>query len=230
MEAKAKVVEIFKSVQGEGKYAGLPQIFLRLSFCNMQCTYCDTDFNAGTWMTQEEVLAGVENLLNQHSDVQSLSITGGEPLAQGEFLKGVLPRLKERDLRLLLETNGTLPSALSAVLPWIDIVAMDIKLPSVSQTPVFWPQHEEFLAVARGKDVYVKVVLSAQARDEDFLRAVDTVAVADTSLCFVLQPVTPLGDSLAPSSAQMLRWTQAAKEKLSDVRVIPQMHKLWGIP
>ena len=107
---------------------------------------------------------------------------------------------------------------------------MDIKLPSVSQTPVFWAQHEEFLAAARDKEVYVKVVVSAQTREEDFLRAVDVVAASDPSLCFVLQPVTPLGESLAPSAAQMLGWTRTAKEKLSDVRVIPQMHKLWGIP
>ena len=227
---KGKIVEIFKSVQGEGKYAGLPQVFLRLSFCNLQCTYCDTDFVRGTWMDADEALREVQALLNQDANIRSISITGGEPLLQKEFLGNVLPRLKEQDLQILLETNGTLPDHLAGVLPWVDIVAMDIKLSSVSQTAEAWSEHRAFLSLSKTKETYVKVVLSRQTADEDFTRAVDLVAKEDPSTCFILQPVTPLGEASPPTQDQMNRWTALSTKVLRDVRVMPQMHKVWGLP
>ena len=230
MGVKGKVVEIFKSVQGEGKYVGLPQIFLRLSFCNLLCTYCDTDFVHGTWMETQEVLEEVKALLEQYSDVRSLSITGGEPLLQEEFLGDVLPRFKEWDLQVLLETNGTLPSNLLGVLPWVDIVSMDIKLSSASLTPDVWSEHEAFLALSKEKDTYVKLVLSGGTSEEDFRRALDLVSYADPSTCLILQPVTPLGQAKRARQDQLARWMDVARKSLRDVRLVPQMHKVWGMP
>ena len=230
MYTKGKIVEIFKSLQGEGKYVGLPQIFVRLSMCNLQCTYCDTDFTNGDWMTYEEVLDRVQKLLQENPEVTSLSITGGEPLLQTEFLKVVLPRLKEQGMKVLLETNGTLPDGLRCVLSWIDIIAMDIKLASASLTAPSWSQHGAFLAMSQAMDTYVKVVVSAQTTDEDFERAVKLVMNIQPSTCFILQPVTPLGQASVPKDTQIERWIHTAREALTDVRVIPQMHKRWGIP
>ncbi len=229
MGVQGKIVEIFKSIQGEGKYVGLPQIFLRLGFCNLQCTYCDTDFISGKWMGQAEVLEEIRRLLEANQDVQSISVTGGEPLLQDEFLLGILPELKSSNLRIFLETNGTLPTHLSKVLSWIDVVSMDMKLSSASLTPDFWPQHRQFLASSTAKDAYVKVVLSEQTTEEDFQEAVNTVAQVDPRTCFILQPVTALGAAKVPKAAQIEKWTDRARRSLRDVRLIPQMHRVWGI-
>lgn len=142
---------------------------------------------------------------------------------------GKEPFFKEGELRTLLETNGTLPDHLKKVLPWVDIVSMDIKLASASLTPDVWSQHEAFLALSRAKDTYVKVVLSEATTDEDFSKAVGLVSQADPRICFVLQPVTPMGQAVQPRAAQMKRWMEMAKEALVDVRLIPQMHRVWGI-
>ncbi len=230
METNGKVVEIFHSIQGEGKYVGMPQVFLRLSACNLQCGYCDTDFNKGEKMEVEYVLREVQRLLSEHAGTGDISITGGEPLLQEKFLAGVLPKLKEIPLRVLLETNGTLPAAMQQLRPWVDIVAMDIKLPSVSGTPACWDEHRAFLAACAGKDAYVKIVVSASTDEAEWQKAVELLARATGRLSCVLQPVTALGGAQAPSLRQLRRWTQMAGSRLRDVRVIPQMHKLWGIP
>jgi 7-carboxy-7-deazaguanine synthase len=229
MAKKGKIVEIYKTVQGEGKYVGQPQVFLRLSFCNMQCTYCDTDFLGGGWMNSEEVLAKIDALLKDHPDVTSVSVTGGEPLLQEEFLGELLPSLKERNLQLLLETNGTLSGPLSRLIPSLDIIAMDLKLPSSSLTEEFWVSHRNFLKVSLRRDAYVKVVLCAETTDQDFQRAVELVAGIDPGTCFIMQPVTPMGQTSLPRSEQMVRWMQVAKDNLQDVRLVPQMHRQWGM-
>ena len=88
-----KVVEIFKSIDGEGKRAGLPTTFVRLAGCNLRCRYCDTSYAFNTSdakdMHLDEIVAEVENY-----GVNSITITGGEPL--------VHPRVTE----LLMKMNN----------------------------------------------------------------------------------------------------------------------------
>jgi len=88
------VTEIFKSIQGEGTRAGLPCIFVRLTGCNLRCTWCDTAyaFHGGTKMGVEEVLARVDELAGRSGDgggspakVPLVELTGGEPLLQEEI-------------------------------------------------------------------------------------------------------------------------------------------------
>ncbi|MFN3481313.1 MAG: 7-carboxy-7-deazaguanine synthase QueE, partial [Thermodesulfovibrionales bacterium] len=76
-----KICEIFSSIQGESSYAGLPCIFVRLSGCNLRCSYCDTTYayEDGFEMTQEEVMEEVRK-----SGLNLVEITGGEPLIQDE--------------------------------------------------------------------------------------------------------------------------------------------------
>ena len=78
---KLKVNEIFKSIQGESSYAGLPCTFIRLTGCNLRCNYCDTvyAYEKGIVMTLEEILMDVELL-----GCSLVEITGGEPLLQSE--------------------------------------------------------------------------------------------------------------------------------------------------
>jgi 7-carboxy-7-deazaguanine synthase len=100
-----RVNEIFHSIQGESTYAGMPCVFVRLTGCNLRCSWCDTEyaFEEGTAMSVDQVLAEVDRL-----GCSLVEITGGEPLLQPEALD-LMRALLERDYGVLLETGGSLP-------------------------------------------------------------------------------------------------------------------------
>src|SRR5438309_8611855 len=92
--SKMVITEIFKSIQGEGTRAGLPCIFVRLTGCNLRCTWCDTAyaFHGGRKMTVDEIVAKVNELagaredgLGNRASVPLVELTGGEPLLQQEI-------------------------------------------------------------------------------------------------------------------------------------------------
>jgi pyruvate-formate lyase-activating enzyme len=130
----------------------------------------------------------------------------------------------------LLETNGVLGKELEQVLPWVDIVSMDFKIPSATGMRTFWREHELFLEIARAKEVYVKVVISRETTEEEIRYATDLVKRIAPNIPFVLQPVTPFGEvreTIRPLQLESL--LQLSRNQLGDVRVIPQMHPQWGI-
>jgi 7-carboxy-7-deazaguanine synthase len=100
-----KVCELFTSIQGESTYAGLPCTFVRLSGCNLRCSYCDTQYSyeEGADMTIDEVLRRVD-----FSGVRLVEITGGEPLLQGEETIALINKLLEKGYEVLVETNGSM--------------------------------------------------------------------------------------------------------------------------
>lgn len=122
-ENNLEVCEIFYSIQGESTWAGCPMIFIRLSRCNLDCSWCDTRyaFEKGTFFSIEEIL----NIISQYK-CRMVEITGGEPLLQN----AVMPLMKvllEKGYRVLLETNGA--CSIKHVPPGV-IKIMDIKCPS----------------------------------------------------------------------------------------------------
>ncbi len=97
-----RVNEIFVSLQGEGHFTGKPSIFLRLSGCNLQCPFCDTDHSAGTPMSEDEIAESIAAYAPRH-----VVITGGEPSL---FLTGSLvDKLHALNKFVAVETNGTHP-------------------------------------------------------------------------------------------------------------------------
>lgn len=99
-----KINEIFTSIQGETSFAGLPFTFVRLTGCNLRCTYCDTRYayHEGTEWSIDQIVSEI-----QQRDVPRIVITGGEPLLQNETCNLCL-QLIDRDYVVLLETNGSL--------------------------------------------------------------------------------------------------------------------------
>jgi 7-carboxy-7-deazaguanine synthase len=99
-----KVNEIFKSIQGESSYAGLPCTFIRLAGCNLRCTYCDTNyaFYHGRELSDKEIIAKIEEY-----GVKCVEFTGGEPLLQEET-PPLLKTLLDKDYTILVETNGSI--------------------------------------------------------------------------------------------------------------------------
>ena len=222
----AKIMEIFPSLQGEGTYAGVRQVFVRFFECNMHCTWCDTPNSIGDTvrnykeMGLDEVTARIRG---SAGGCHSVSLTGGEPLLHKDFIKALLPSLKTTGLKSYLETNGTLPSALADVIAGMDIIAMDIKLPSSTKEKAFWQEHEDFLRIAHNKDVFVKAVITNDTDACDVRRAADLAARVDTAIPFILQPnyfemkqgVVAKCEDLAKECAKILK----------DVRILPQIHK-----
>ncbi len=115
-----KINEIYKSIQGESSFAGFPCTFIRLSGCNLQCSYCDTPMTEFTEMEVDEILDKVDLLGGE-----LVEITGGEPLLQDETVL-LCQKLIERGKTVLVETNGSLDIG---VIPRPAVVIMDIKTP-----------------------------------------------------------------------------------------------------
>jgi 7-carboxy-7-deazaguanine synthase len=168
------ITEIFRSIQGEGTRAGLPCIFVRLTGCNLRCTWCDTAyaFHGGTKMSVEEVLARVEELstvsAHQHPEdaeirqkLSLVELTGGEPLLQPEVIP-LSQKLLDNGFRVMVETSGERPVA---ALPRDIIKIVDVKCPDSGEPDTF---QMENLQALDGKDE-IKFVISSR-RDYEFAR------------------------------------------------------------
>jgi organic radical activating enzyme len=154
--------------------------------------------------------------------------------------------LKGLGVMTYLETSGTHPEALRGVIGDSDAVAMDVKLPSAIGRS-FWAEHEEFLKIAGGK-AFVKIVLTEDLTEEEMARATTLLAAARPVPPLVLQPATvvpeiptgagtrrgngsPVARRVSPPSPKRIEaWKEFARRRLIDVRVLPQMHPLWGVP
>jgi 7-carboxy-7-deazaguanine synthase len=250
----ASLIEIFSAIQGEGLNVGTRQIFIRFGGCDLRCTYCDS---AHTWQKQATCLieqtpgrrdfiekpnpVSIEQLLcwvaQQHRPHlhDSISITGGEPLLQAKFLVEFLPLLRQSTgLPIYLESGGHRPVQLASIASYLDIVGMDIKLPSASGEE-HWVSHQKFLAIChqQGLQVFTKVIVDRRSTNADLLQAAQLVAAIDPKIPFFLQPVSILEEAPAhppipPTPEQVLAWQELLKEFLHSVRVIPQTHKMIG--
>ncbi len=113
-------------------------------------------------------------------------------------------------------------------------LASDVVLgPGVAPPPGhdFHDAHAEFLRVAlRARRVYVKVVVTPSTRDEELDAMLDRIAAISREVPLVIQPVTPKGGvAERPSAAQCLAWLERAEARLTDVRIIPQTHPIYGV-
>jgi 7-carboxy-7-deazaguanine synthase len=126
MSKKFPVLEMFCSIQGEGKYTGTPSIFIRLAGCNLRCVFgntrCDTPYSSfelekPKWDTVESLFEDFMTLYKQNNGVSHVVITGGEPLLHKDQVKEFITLIqKEHNFIITIETNGTLP----AIMPWED--------------------------------------------------------------------------------------------------------------
>lgn len=243
---EARLIEVFSSIQGEGILVGCRQIFVRMALCNLSCDYCDTPFappagcriedapGSGNFRSIANPVA-LETLYNILADWErqapgihhSISLTGGEPLVQGDVLSEWLPVLRKL-LPLHLETNGTLPEALAALLPHLDSISMDIKLSSVTGVAVPWEEHRAFLSLARNRECQVKVVVGEETPAEEVETAARLVHEVAPEVPLILQPLTR-EEGMAISSPALLDLQTRAARMHPRVRVIPQTHRFIGL-
>jgi len=156
-----QITEIYKSLQGESTYAGLPCVFVRVTGCNLRCTWCDSEytFQGGRKMTVEEVLDEVSRLSPGRGLVE---ITGGEPMLQEKEVVPLMQRLLTEGYRVLLETSGERPLE-RVPAPVVKIV--DVKCPTSGEGGTFYQENLETLT----PHDEVKFVVSSRA-DYEFAR------------------------------------------------------------
>jgi len=156
-----QITEIYKSLQGESTYAGLPCVFVRLTGCNLRCSWCDSEYTffGGRKMTVEEVLDEVSAVSPGGGLVE---ITGGEPMLQEREVIPLMQRLLEQYYTVLLETSGERP--LERV-PADVVKIVDVKCPDSGEGGTFYPENLEVLT----RRDEVKFVLSSRA-DYEFAR------------------------------------------------------------
>ena len=118
------LIELYKSVQGESSFTGLPCIFVRFAGCNLRCAWCDSEytFGGGKPSSQDEVIAQIEAL----APCKLVEFTGGEPMLQAKELLPLMDVLLERGYRLMIETSGERPLEL---VPKVVHKIVDVKCP-----------------------------------------------------------------------------------------------------
>jgi 7-carboxy-7-deazaguanine synthase len=247
---KAPIQEIFSSIQGEGLYAGCRQLFIRFAHCHLHCAYCDTpmttpsgdcavEWQAGSnqWeavaspFTHAQLMDVIKQVLTANGKHHSVSFTGGEPLLYSPFLVDLLPQVQALGVQTFLETSGTQPHLLTPLLPFLDVVAMDVKLPSTTKQAPRWVEHQAFYALLehhtafRGQ-YFIKCVFNQHTTLAE-LSHLQTI-VTNPKTPIYLQPETPLvaGAASLPINAQQMLSLQASlSDWFEDVRVLPQTHK-----
>ncbi|MBX7148907.1 7-carboxy-7-deazaguanine synthase QueE [bacterium] len=237
---KGRIIEIFSSVQGEGLWLGIEQIFVRFHGCKLKCSYCDTPLtHHAITKSRVEVFPytqefenhaleyGVEELNATLSSfkLQSIAITGGEPLEQVEFLEAWLPTLKTQ-YQILLETSGIEVEAFKLIKQYVDMASMDIKLPSSSGEKPYWKEHDLFLEQTLPHKVYAKIVFNEKMTPEEEGH-LETLFNKYPELPVVFQPVSPLRSiNLQEALLKARRFSQKFGPR---IRVIPQVHKYLAV-
>lgn len=232
--ATVHVDEIFLSLQGEGLEVGYPQLFLRLGGCPLRCNYCDTprSWHAGDCSSIAEIEAELDRLLQgagmQREQIM-LSVTGGEPLEQTDFLAHWLPTWSGL---VQLETAGVFASRLRLLLPYVHLLSLDWKLPNTLREGEDLVEPAACLAVAvvSGVAVQVKVVVTEDSNSMELADAFAAISKISPGCTVFLQPVTQFGAGpKPPTGQQLLDWSLQFHALNLDLRVLPQIHPLLGI-
>ena len=217
---KVKIKEIFTSIQGEGPYVGEKQIFVRFCKCNLACKFCDTDFSFENANEYDEIEL-FNLLLNKKAD--TISFTGGEPLVEADFLLSFLEKYKDKlNKKIYLETNGTLPCALSKIIDFVDVVSMDIKLKSATDEKNRFDDNEKFLEIANKKEVFIKVVFDNNIADDEIISCIK-LAKKNNNL-IILQPKMPMSEKL-----NIEEIFDKFYKNYKNIRLIPQVHKFLNL-
>ncbi|MDI6810953.1 MAG: 7-carboxy-7-deazaguanine synthase QueE [archaeon] len=197
-----KINEIFDSIQGEGLFVGVPMNFIRFTECNLQCRWCDTDFENGEILELNEILSRL------NKKWKWVSLTGGEPMLE-ENLLGLIKELHEKEFKVLLETNGTIFD--EEIFEECNFISVDIKPPS-SGNPIYDKKVIDYLFKNPGKS-QLKVVIQDN-QDLEFFKGIYNEKYEN----WILQPEF--------SSMDKLDYEKILKVIGKNVRIIPQIHKI----
>jgi len=208
-----KISEIFYSIEGEGIEIGRPEVFIRLSGCNLRCRWCDTKYalKNGKEMSVEEIFQAISK-----SPCKNVSITGGEPLLQRKELLGLVIRLKELGYWIQINTNGTIFD--EEIFKLVDLITMDCKCPSSEMKSNFEVLKETDKLF--GPKTQFKFVISDKEDYKYAKRVIDFLALRSK---IIFQP-----EWKNRKFAREL--IDLVKKNASSVKVILQQQKIiWGM-
>ena len=217
-----QVTEIYKSLQGESTYAGLPCVFVRLTGCNLRCSWCDSEFSfyGGRKLALQEVLSEVRRLSPGGGLVE---ITGGEPMLQEREVIPLMEQLLDSGYQVLLETSGERPLA---CVPTRVIKIVDVKCPHSGEPETFALENLDSLQ----RHDELKFVLTDRT-DYEFARDfVRTHGLASRAHAILFSPAFEKSASGAPDTSHcLLAPQQLAEWMIADnvpARLSLQIHKL----
>lgn len=202
-----RICEIFRSIQGEGLTMGVPTVFVRAVGCNLNCSWCDTQYSmsGGTEMTIAEIMDKIGNC-------KTVCVTGGEPMLQKDIYE-LFDALIAADKKIVLETNGAVDLKDVPNDPHM-LISMDIKCPSSGMTDKMLDSNLKYLSM---KD-QLKFVIKDQT-DLDFAIGYLRKNKPQTNVIF-----GPVGGT------DKFEWlVEEVLKNDVDARVLPQLHKIiWG--
>lgn len=233
---KARIFEVFTSIEGEGMFCGTKTLFVRMAGCPFKCFWCDTagalPADSGAEYTIDEACALVDSSLQEHTF--KVNFTGGEPLVQHDAVAAMAEHVRSRGVKTYLESSCYDSGRFAEVLPHMDLIKVEFK--TADSQFVGAEKHAdavseaaECLRLARdaGRPAYVKVVVSSRTTPDEFAGLAGRVLGAGPVSGFAIQPVH---GPAAPSLEQLLRFYDFVAPRCAGVRVIPQMHKAIGAP
>lgn len=217
-----KISSIFSSIDGEVNWwgQGTPTTFIRLSGCNLRCSYCDTPWArnsfTGEFYTETDILKQVGEM-----GCPKITITGGEPLVQGEEVDSLLRALLDGGVqKVSVETNGSFPPVLrSRYISWV----MDYKLPSSGEMGKMVPLDVFF---SLGHQDFIKMVIT-DLQDYEVARGLARQFRGKTPARVALSIGYQPGGSFAISPQELLEWMRA--DELMDCMLNIQLHKMIGL-
>lgn len=217
-----QVVEIFKSIQGEGTLIGSPMVFIRLWGCNMACTWCDTryswapEFKDKTTRTVYSPEELTNHLLTSYPEISWFNFTGGEPsLWEREIIETSL-LLQNKSKKVSIQTNGKVWK--KKLFQSVDKVCMDIKCPASGEKSDL-----ESINKLRAQDE-IKLVLDSA---EDIAYAKDVIVNYQSKASIIIQPVMNPEQTLDTYYEKIRTLIDEFMPMQTDrIRILPQLHQL----
>ena len=164
-----------------------------------------------------------KNKNNFYGKKPSISFTGGEPLIYTDFILELIKKYLKNKFSIYIETNGTLPEQIKKIYKYCDVIAMDIKFKSACKKDLF-KEHKLFIKNCKDK-VFIKTVITKNTTIEEFIKAINIVSSISNKIKLIIQPSS--FDNII--NKKIFKFYSIAISKVNDVRILPQLHKLWKI-
>ncbi len=206
---KGKISEIFFSIQGEGPFVGTPCHFVRFFGCNEKCSYCDTKYA----LSGQFSLMTVSQVAERVKSHFPIVITGGEPTIQGDFLSGLVEKLRGR--RIFLETNGA--KSIKNIVRKFDFISFHL-------IPPFSRRKKRFIEEISAVNFCVKVVVERKTEFREVFKVADFLKKFRKGV-LILQPMSSGKRIFKWSSVKCLKFAKRIYPAFSRVLVVPQIHK-----
>lgn len=237
-KARARVSEIFTSIEGEGIFVGKKTLFIRFSGCHLKCRWCDTKYalplDSGTDYQIDEIKDLIIKELQPFT--YKVNFTGGEPLLQTEAVIELADFIKKQtNLKTYMESSCFDSELFSKVLPYIDICKIEFKTDDSKVV-----EDEEYdnlilneikcleLAVESNKATYIKIVVTNSTNLESFKNLVYNISEKikpSDILGLIIQPSFGIDQ---PTVNKLLDTYDIVQPMFPEVRIIPQLHKEIG--